>query len=686
MNVREAREELQTAFYIANVAVITVFGILLVIVNYLLRWESIGFYLGILGIVACWVIHIFKIGSDNFQMDCHTATLVVGLLYYGWHETSLTDIPGIICLFVILFAAKQNMRWIYFVLAPYPILLLWHIFGSHYLNAQTDTLTLARVVLGAMCLLCALAVSRFFIEKQIRSQKIQEEAEQKLKNERQEYERFLANVSHELRTPINVVNGMSEIILNQELEPELNENICAIQNAGKRLFSQVSDILDYSELMTDSMKLSNTEYEPISVINDAVANVAWHRMPRNLEFAIDIEPDIPKRLYGDMDKIKKIIVALVDNAIKFTEKGGACLYITHRSEAYGVNLNIDVWDTGCGMEKEELQHLYSGFYKKDSGIERKTGGLGLGLAIVHGMVTAMGGFLSVESEPMVGTHVHVSIPQEVRIWQASIYISNPEAYNIVCYFNTEKYVRKEVGTYYYNMISHVREGLGIRITETNSLQEMKSVLEKQKITHVFIARWEYELDQEYFEELAGQCAVLVFADASFQISPDSKMTILRKPVYMMSVVNALKATGSRNRQGTMIRKQEMYPVKALVVDDDSMNLMVAKGVLQTYGMKVDTCQSGDYAIEKCMLSDYDIVFLDYMMPYMNGIETLHKLREIRKGAYVTVPIVVLTANAVSGAREMFLNEGFDEFMSKPIELMEMSRVLRKVLKKGDDIR
>jgi CheY-like chemotaxis protein len=121
-------------------------------------------------------------------------------------------------------------------------------------------------------------------------------------------------------------------------------------------------------------------------------------------------------------------------------------------------------------------------------------------------------------------------------------------------------------------------------------------------------------------------------------------------------------------------------VKALVVDDDYMNLMVAKGILKSYGIAADTSLSGEKAIERCSFTDYQIIFMDHMMPGMNGVEAMHKIRELRNGHYKSIPIVALTANAVSGAREMFLGEGFDEFISKPIELTSMTRLLRKMLK------
>jgi CheY-like chemotaxis protein len=430
--------------------------------------------------------------------------------------------------------------------------------------------------------------------------------------------------------------------------------------------------------------VSNSYYEPISVINDAVAGVPWDQMPNDLDFALDVQPDIPKVLNGDANKLKKIIMALLENAVKFTEAGGGYLYVSTRDENYGVNLNIDLWDTGIGMDREQVARLYHSFYKVDSGMEKKTGGLGLGLAIVHGMVTAMGGFVSLDSEPERGTHVHVTIPQQIKNKQSSITLQDHGQYRIACYFNQDKYVRREVAEYYSRMIGHFREGLGLDIRRADSLEELKHIVDEGGITHLFVADWEYRMDRDYFERLAGQVSVNLFAGRDFRLPADSGIHILNKPVYIMSVVNHLYATAPGRNIQTAEQKITFSGVRALVVDDDNMNLVVARGILKSYGIQAEICLGGGAAVEKCSLEDYQIIFMDHMMPEMNGIETMHRIRALRRGYYKNIPIVVLTANAVSGAREMFLREGFDEFLAKPIELLEMTRVLKKMLLRGDN--
>lgn len=682
--------EFQTMFHMTYIMITSILGMLLMIVTALFQWDYwqiVCLMLGT-GIICCWMIHFFQVGTAGMRVGFYTVFVLVGLLYYGGHETSLTDVPILICLFTIILSVQQDMKFIYLMASSYLVVLLWHIFGTGYIHLGMDELVFSRMILGTVCTLCAIFIARFFIRQQKRERLLRCKVEGELMDAKRENERFLVNVSHELRTPINAVNGMSEIILHRELDDGLRAEVESIQNAGRRLYGQVSDILDYSELITNTLVVSAEDYEPLSVINDAIMGLQWQRMNQKLDVAIDIQPDMPKLLHGDAGKLKKIILALMDNVIKFTESGGAYLYIGKREEEYGINLNIDVWDTGIGMSEEQLQQIFTHFYKGDSDIERKTGGLGLELAIVHGMVAAMGGFISIKSKVSKGTHVHVAIPQQVVDRKASISVEKSREFQIVCYFNTEKYVRSEVADYYASMIRHIKNAFDFNISRADSLDSLKKMVAENPVTHVFVANWEYGMDRKYFEDLSKKVYTVVFADDSFTLPENSNVHVLRKPVYLLSVINLLNMTMPGTfEDGRMAEQEEKLHfdgVRALVVDDDSMNLVVADGILKTYGIEADTCLSGEHAIEKCAITDYQIIFMDHMMPGMNGVVAMQKIRELRNGHYKRIPIVVLTANAVSGAREMFLGEGFDEFISKPIEITAMSRILRKMLTEGEN--
>ena len=599
--------EFQTMFHITYIMIISILGMLLMIVTALFQWDYwqiVCLMLGI-GTICCWIIHFIQAGTAGMRVGFYTVFVLVGLLYYGGHETSLTDVPILICLFTIILSVQQDMKFIYLMASSYLVVLLWHIFGTGYVHMGMDELVFSRMILGIACTLCAIFIARFFIRQQKRERQLRCKVEGELMDAKRENERFLVNVSHELRTPINAVNGMSEIILHRELDDGLRAEVESIQNAGRRLYGQVSDILDYSELITDTLVVSAEDYEPLSVINDAIMGLQWHRMNQKLDVAIDIQPDMPKLLHGDAGKLKKIIQALMDNVIKFTESGGAYLYIGKREEEYGINLNIDVWDTGIGMSEEQLQKIFTHFYKGDSDIERKTGGLGLGLAIVHGMVAAMGGFISIKSKVSEGTHVHVVIPQQVVDRKASISIEKSGEFQIVCYFNSEKYVRAEIADYYASMIGHIKNAFNLNISRVDSLDSLKKMVAENPVTHVFVANWEYGMDRKYFEDLSKKIYTIVFADESFILPENSNVHVLRKPVYLLSVINLLNmtmpGTFEDGRKAEQEEKLHFDGVRALVVDDDSMNLVVADGILKTYGIEADTCLSGEQNLSMAYL-------------------------------------------------------------------------------------
>ena len=242
--------------------------------------------------------------------------------------------------------------------------------------------------------------------------------------------------------------------------------------------------------------------------------------------------------------------------------------------------------------------------------------------------------------------------------------------------------------YYDQMVFLIRnllEGLGIKGHQTHSFEGLLKLQRDRPLTHVFVSQPEYEENREYYEDLANALRVVVIAEREFAVDSGSKLYVMHKPFSALSVANLLNGDlGARSFAEAQAagRKPFTCPgVRALAVDDEEMNLVVAKGVLGSYGIEVDICLSGREAVERCASTAYDVVFLDHMMPGFDGVQTLKKIRELQDGALQDLPVIALTANTVSGAREMFRSEGFTEFVPKPIERTVLERVLRRVLPK-----
>ena len=483
-----------------------------------------------------------------------------------------------------------------------------------------------------------------------------------------------------------MVIGISEVALGKELPPDIRADMSSIKMAGKRLSNQINNMLDYTEIVEGTLTPAKKEYMITSVLNDIITMTALQSNRQHLELVFDIDPKMPAALVGDAEKISHVLKILVENAIKFTEEGGVNVRIGCRRESYGINLIVDIRDTGIGMTSSQLTQMYDVFYQADSSSSRFAGGLGLGLPIAQGLLNAMGGFLHFASGEQEGLSAHIVIPQGVADERPCIELNHPEQLCIACYFRPEKYSCDEVREYYDGLIQSLVMGLGAKGYQVHNFEGLLKVQRSHKLTHVFIVQSEYMENPAYYEELAETIRVVVIAEREFNLSRESRLAIMHKPFSALSVANLLNGeTGERGfaeDQAAGRKPFNCVGIRALAVDDEEMNLVVAKGVLGSYGIEVDTCLSGREAVALCSGTSYDIVFLDHMMPGFDGVETLKKIRELKNGVYQDLPVIALTANTVSGAREMFRSEGFTEFVPKPIERTVLERVLRKVLPKS----
>ncbi len=674
-------QEMETSYHIVILTVFTVMCMLLDIIILISDWGAIAVIPITLLCALCWALHLFDVGKGQHRLLFYIFVIIGILFYYAYFPYTITDIPILLCILIIILSHQKKGSLVIMVALSYLLYIFENIFITHFLNAKTEPIVFSRLALGIICLFGACVISFYFMRVYGNDENEKQRLKQEASDARNDTKQFLSNMSHELRTPINVVNGIAELMLSEQRNEKDEKNLYAIYNAGKRMQREVGDILSYSELQTGRFMLSEAEYEIVSVVNDSV-NRVFGKAELGLDFAVDIAPDIPKTLYGDARRLTKLIVILLDNAVKFTDIGGGYLYVSKRDTDYGINLNIDVYDTGKGMDTKELRLYKDGAHAGDESMERKKGGLGLGLYIAHGIVTFMQGFMSIRSSEE-GTHVHLTIPQKVVDGSPSIMLADADKYHTLCWFDRKKYIRREVGEYYYKVVEHVVKDIGVNVSVAGSIGELKEYAQTGKFTHVFIAQMEYETDPAFFEELSKKIWLCVFAGPNFKTEKGSLITVIPKPVYFLSVVNFLKQAVPGAGTALLSRSERIQEisfgggVRALVVDDEKMNLMVARGILERMGVKVTTAESGEEAVEACKEADYDIIFMDYMMPGQNGTDAMKEIRRIRHGLYAHLPIVVLTANAVSGAREVFLNDGFDDFLSKPVGIREMQKCMKR---------
>ena len=650
----------------------------------LMGWELFMLPLFVVGLVTAWWLHLSQALSDKARYYIYVILIYIAMFFHAIHETSLFDVAITANLCILLFSQIDDEKVIRAGVAIYAMILAYHLaINLTKGSVATDSLTVSRMALHIVSVILTSRLALIIIRRRKNDTRNYEVILKSLSDANTRTENFMANISHELRTPINVVTGMTSILLKDEKDAGRLEQLDAVNKAGRKLFDQIGGILDYTEIDSDRLIITNENYMMSSVINDLINEITIFEKRRDLEIIFDVDAELPRLLFGDAKRIKKILHLLIDNAVKFTKEGGVFIRIYSFKREYGINLCIDVIDTGIGISAEEIGRIKQGFYQSDGGRDRRAGGIGLGLPIVYGFVHLMNGFVKIDSNEGSGTKVHISIPQQVADPSPSVSVDNAGDLCIACYLRPEKYKHPAIRDYYSELISDIVKGLKVNLHRIAKKEDLDKVFNAYAVTHIFIGAEEYMQAPEYFEEMAEKTRVIVVADENFRPRAGSFTEIIKKPFYVLPVAAALNSTARKDEFDNDMLYGRLQPVfkgvKALVVDDEEMNLVVAGGIFRNYQMEVDVAGSGAEAISMCNEKDYDIVFMDHMMPEMDGIEAMKRIREQTRLKGKVPVIVALTANAVSGAREMFIAEGFDGFVAKPVDTIELIRVLRRVL-------
>lgn len=449
------------------------------------------------------------------------------------------------------------------------------------LTSQTKSMVFGYVVILLFSLLFAGVLAFLIVRPYVKAQgelleeKVRAESASNAKSD------FLANMSHEIRTPINAVLGMNEMIIREdnraldvvESDPMLaqealeNINVYAgdVKKAGHNLLAIVNDILDFSKIESGRMELTEAPYQLSSLINDINNMIQFKAQDKGLLFNVEVDPSLPDELSGDEVRVRQILTNLLNNAVKYTDKGSVILKLRgKKQDEKTLILTIVVWDTGIGIKPEDKEQLFTKFERLEMERNSTVEGTGLGLAITHNLIRLMGGNIEVESEYGKGSIFTVNIPQ--------------------------------------------------KIVSESTLGDLQTRLKDNAPGN-----------KPYKE--------------SFR-APDATI---------------------------------------LVVDDTRINLTVAVNLLKNTKMKIDTAMSGEEAVNMASKTRYDVIFMDQRMPGMNGTEAFHKIRETENGASKDVPVICLTADAIIGAKERYLSEGFSDYLTKPIDSFALEKILMKYL-------
>lgn len=373
---------------------------------------------------------------------------------------------------------------------------------------------------------------------------------------------FLANMSHEIRTPINAILGMNEMILREEKDPAIRGYAGNIQASGNSLLSIVSDVLDISKIESGKLEIIPVDYEVNSLISDCCNMAAGRAKAKELELLVECADNVPMKLCGDETHIRQIIMNLLTNAVKYTEKGTVKLIVSGRFTDGGFVLKVDVSDTGIGIAEENLPQLFTQFQRFDLQRNRNIEGTGLGLSIVKRLCDLMSGTITARSVLGSGSTFTVELPQKV-----------------------------------------------VDSTPCGGVNLNYSAGAEHEYHHSFEA-------------------------------PEAKI---------------------------------------LAVDDLPVNLLVIANLLKETRIKIDTAGSGRECLDKCSQQKYDLILMDHMMPEMDGVQTFEKLHGDKSLPNFETPVIMLTANALAGMREQYMDVGFADYVSKPVRGAKLEEAIRRNL-------
>jgi len=484
---------------------------------------------------------------------------------------------------------------------------------------------------------------------------------------------FLAKMSHEIRTPMNAVIGMSELILRQNnISNSVRSYAIDVKQSGTSLLVIINDILDFSKIESGKLEFTLAEYELGSLLNDVITITKMRLMEKPVRFYVYADSYLPSRLVGDETRVRQILLNLLANAVKYTKKGHIFLHVDSKETESGkYEIRCKVQDTGIGIRKDDMKVLFSEFVQIDalnrSGVE----GTGLGLAISHNLSRRMGGDITVESRYGKGSTFTATFLQDVREYKRFAEVLEPNEKSVLFYEPRRQYAKN---------VSMTIKNLGVFCKRVQSHEDLIKELSKRKYGFVFMPRYLMVKTAVEVERLDPGAVMVVFDAEAGECMPIFHVRTLPMPTYaptVASILNGLPGVKHYAHAAEDRIRFTLPDAKVLVVDDLAVNLRVAQGLMAIYEMQIDCADNGLEAIEKVQEKQYDIIFMDHMMPDMDGIEATAAIRALEGEYFKNVPVIALTANAISGMREMFLEKGFNDFLSKPIEIIKLNELLER---------
>lgn len=500
---------------------------------------------------------------------------------------------------------------------------------------------------------------------------------------------FLANMSHEIRTPLNGIVGFTELLKDSGLKEEQGEFIDIIEKSSENLLEIINNILDLSKIESNKLEIEDTVFNPIEEFESAVEVYAVRASEKHIDLGCFIDPELEQLLKGDPTKLKEIIINLLSNAVKFTTSSGSINVNIRKinSKRLGITrIHFEVEDTGIGVTSEQKERIFEAFSQADTSITRKYGGTGLGLTISSKFVELMGGQLDLQSQPGKGTKFFFTIDfEEVDRLNE---LTKGNYLHITALLLEGNHKHKMQDTY----IREYLDYYGVDYTIFKDKEELELLISQNEYNLLFI-------DYDY----SGEHGLIEYAKQSQELIVITKATYIRKvdslnldifktlyePLSNSKIKALLETIYSKNFQvkkdANKKRKKfnletSKFKANILIAEDNIINQKLIKRTLEALGLTITIANNGLEAFQKRKDGNFDLVFMDIQMPYLDGIEATKEILDYEEDYNQKhIPIIAITANALKGDRERFLDAGLDEYTTKPLIRDEIISLLNHYL-------